>query len=766
MNTARPRHTLTLTAALLLSTTLPALAGTIDDAPFLGKSGDGLIFSDPDEGVLAPGLRGVTFLSTRVDDPDNPGDSLFLDPFENIITDYTTITSRGAAPNCLIANNPDVYCDSESGSGKRIKTYLTGPTPFDIRLSTTPSTLHPTVDYFTFGKVSNFTGARMTGLSLEILDADGNPMSDRAAAEAVLYNLDPAVMADLGNGARLPDGLFGEGGNEGAVGFFSDARAGLSLDRSDDVLAFGTTADLFSNPVYVANFGTGFLDDTMVPDGLFWDDNADPDDESALVAWNNHAGGGWTYGTLGVDDPATAGTNELDLRVEELATALGVTVAELDYVPGQLVPQAIVDVAQANGLFATDAIEDLRNANLNFTITVGNVAEGEFTLRFSPIFAPVVQMAGSQQQFAAAGYLDAAATVPFWDMGDAAEYQAGIDQILGLGSLGAQREAIDRTTFSFLSAFGGIGFETGRSQVRGLGFALPDSDGGFALSSRGSATTWSIADNVTGFLSLNGGKSTTDTTAASIGYDISQIGATTGFEATIDDTYSFGLQVGTSDVDADIHNGRGSISSNGLSAALFGRAKFGNGGVIQGMIGTQRLDFDISRSVMGMTARGDTEGNQTFAAVQAAYLFDVGNLAIGPMAGVEQYKLDVDGFTESGAGIWNLTVADQSSEVRVTTFGLRGAYSLPGTGATLTGLLTHNSADSDDAVVRSGFAGLPGLQMGVTGLDREWVDVGLGFNTSFDAGAGVAGQISAGYVGAFSDEYTSNAVQLSVNFSF
>ena len=208
--------------------------------------------------------------------------------------------------------------------GKRIKTQLTGRNAFDMRFAVTASDEYAAVDYFTFGKTSNFTGARMTGFTVELLDANGDPMSLADLPESVLFNLDAT---DIGIGARLPDGLFGAGGNEGEIGFFSDGRAGISSTLSSDVLAFGA----LTNADYVALFGDAFLDDSMTPDGLFWDDNADPEDESALVAWNNIGGGGWTYGAL-----ATAAN--IDGRLAELAAALGVEVADLGYVDGGLVP--------------------------------------------------------------------------------------------------------------------------------------------------------------------------------------------------------------------------------------------------------------------------------------------------------------------------------------------------------------------------------------------------------------------------------------------
>ena len=70
---------------------------------------------------------------------------------------------------------------------------------------------------------------------------------------------------------RLPDGLFGQGGQgEGqpvGVGFFSDTDVLVSNPADTvnrNVVATGT--NFITNPSHVAKFGTAILDNTMVPE--------------------------------------------------------------------------------------------------------------------------------------------------------------------------------------------------------------------------------------------------------------------------------------------------------------------------------------------------------------------------------------------------------------------------------------------------------------------------------------------------------------------
>lgn len=680
---------------------------------------------------------------------DGEGGWIYVDPFEVILTDFSGLSSRGEVTNCLMSNNAGVYCDSESGSGKRIKTWLTGRNPFDITLRTTPSLAYPSVDYFTFGKTSNYTGARITGFTVELIDENGDPMSLSDPANAVLFNL---AATDIGLGAKLPEGLFGEGGHEGNIGFFSDTRAGFARVTSSDVLEFGA----LSNAEYVTHFGTSFLDNSMTPDGLFWDDNADPDDESALVAWNNLAGGGWTYGTLETPE-------NIDARLAELAATLGVEVVDLNYVAGGLVPDDILAAAEANGLFETGEIEDLRNANLNYTITVGDLDGGEFTIRIAPQFAEIVELSETDTQFKLSGMLDAAANVPYMDLGNSGVYQAAIQSLLGMEADDRAAE-LESVGFSFLPAFNSLGYEFSRNQIRVITDTVSRLGDAPTVSSQGDASAWQMGEDVYWLLGLEGARATYETTASSIGYDLDFTALSVGAEKHVNSSLSYGFLFGASQGDVDAEDGRGTIDSDGLSLAAFVRSHFGQNGFVQAVLGYQDLSYDTERNVMGMVAEGQTDGSQVFAAVKGEWLYQSGNLTYGPTASVEYYNLSVDGFSETGAGAWNLTVGDQSGDLWLGSVGIRGEYLLPNTAGntTLTGSLSYTAANGDDMIVQAGFVGLPGAAFPIAGRSDDWVDVQLGFKSRL----GSQSMLFGGYRGAFGGDYESHGLNLALQVTF
>ncbi|WP_193789534.1 choice-of-anchor F family protein [Salipiger sp. CCB-MM3] len=726
-------------SALCAAWSAPLWAGTFDDAPVLGIDGDGYVFADPAEGILEPGIKAVT---------------------SEVNADYPNTFNPSGIENCLMANNPDFACTAEPGSGKRIKTRLTGRSGMDIRLST--QTSGGITEYFLYGKTSNLTGARVTGFEIELGTGSGDnftPMDSSDPAYAALFD------EDYNPRFNLPDGLFGSGGQEDAgTGFFDDARAQMSVAVGEVLLS----ANDLSNSSYQVLFGDAMLDDRMIPDAYFWDASATTlaSDEPVLIAWYNTSSGTWLYGNLGVETPTEEGVVPLSDRLSALADSLGIDAAALGYSGGgDVIPDEVLAAMQANELFEVDVIEDLRNMNLNFIIDLGDVDGSAVTLRLTPVFPDIVAEAQSDYQFDVASNLDMAANVPYLDLGNSTTYQEAISSILALEPAD-QAEALERVGFSFLSAFKALGFELGRSQILAYGHASFNGDDEEpVLSSQGQPATWTMGDGLSGFVALNGTEASYDTTSDSIGYDIGISSLSAGIEQQLSGDASFGVMLGGVRGTADAYHGRGEIDADGISVSAFGRMGFGEGGLVQAIVGYQDLSFESKRKVMGQTANGETEGSQVFGALQGEWMFSQHGYAFGPTASLEFYDLSVASFKESGAGAWNLDVEDQSGTIHLASIGMRGEYLFAGgpNVTRLSGALTYNSAEGDDELVDSGFIGLPATALSVNGFDEEWTELSVGFATSL----GVSGSvIQGGYIGSFGDEYESHALQLAVRMRF
>ena len=736
--TSRPLAKLALTPGLIALMSTTALAGAFDPSPVAGPAGDGYIFADPAEGVITPGVQAITL---------EPG------------AEYPNTSNPSGIQNCLMAANPDIQCDADPGSGKRIKSRLTGPSGMDVRL-TTQSTGDVT-EYYTYGKTSNLSGARIIGFQLELGTGIGEDFSAFATTDptnAALFDTE-----FTGGNFNLPDGLFGDGGQEGDTGFFDGtSKAFMSTDALEATLI--ELGAITNNATYTALFGSGLLDNTQIPDGLFFDMSSyDPDaDEPALIAWHNVSTGTWTYGTLGLPGA------ELDEKLADIADSLGVDVADLSYTADAAVPDEIVAAMQSNGLYSVDIIEDLRNLNLNFVIELGDVAGGEVTLRLVPVFADIVAETVTPYQFSVAGMLDAAAEVPYLDIGNAGTYQTAVNDLLALDE-SEQLAQLETIGYSFLGSYGSLAYDLGRVPV----LALPEGgirfgEAGAVLSTKDLPNGWSIGDNTRGFVSALGSSSSYDRTTNGAGYDTSSFSAVGGVEWQLDPTTAFGVMVGGGSGTADIDDGLGSVEVEALTVAVFGRKAFGEGGSLNMILGFQDLGFDSTREVMGATATGETDGSQVFAALKAQYLFRNGAFSYGPRGSLELYSQSVDGFEETGAGAWNLSVGDQSGTLSIASLGVVGEYAVPGTSSDtrLTGGLSFTTASGGDQLIQTGFVGLPSANLPVDGFSDQWVDLDLGLSVGLGGSSGGNSRLRAGYHGAFGDGYESHAAHVSLSIAF
>jgi uncharacterized protein with beta-barrel porin domain len=741
-------------ALTLVCTT--AWAGELPDAPLLGIEGDGLIFSDPAEGVLPPGLKAVTGALVpnadwpiNTDNPSSPRDIL----------------------NCLMANRPDdVTCRAEPGSGKRVKTQLTGPVPLDMRFAVTPS--GGITEYFTYGKTSNLTGARITSFSFILGTGSGDNFVALNPADAAATNV--LFDTDLIPRFNLPDGLFGSGGQEATgIGFFDADEA--TMAETNELFQI-TTASL-TNDFLADNFGTALLDNSMIPDGMFWDasNTALPDEEAVLIAWYDSGDSVWRYGNLGVDEwsgsgPAPEGFATLDERLAALALSLGVEVSalETDGTDGAPIPPEIVAAMSANGLFEVGPVEDIRNMNLNFMLDIGDIDGGEFTLRIAPVFVPIVSEAQSEYQFKLAGYLDAAANVPYWDVGNAGAYATAIAEILALDEA-EQAAALTSTGFTIAPAYSAMGFESARGHVAAItGLAPIDGGDAAAVSQGGGAQSWLLGGNLYGLASLGGSAATYDATSASIGYDVDAASFTVGVENRLNANASVGFAVGGTTSTAEAAEGLGDVEMTGLSLIGFARSNMDNGASVKALFGYQDASYDSTRNVLDQTATGSTDGSQTFGAVEASYLRDLGGFAVGPMGSIAFYNVTVDGFTETGAGALNLTVEEQTGSTFMGSIGVKGEYAMPSTSGQnkLTGSVAYSSMSSDDLVITTGFEGLPTASFPIDGRDDDFVEVNLGFESLISSNTARDIRIEAGYGGAFGDTYERHGFQIGMNVQF
>ena len=324
--------------------------------------------------------------------------------------------------------------------------------------------------------------------------------------------------------------------------------------------------------------------------------------------------------------------------------------------------------------------------------------------------------------------------------------------------------------FGYAAAFNNLGFETSRDQVRAITRYVPwSSNNSDNQNGDASNNSWLMQDGLYGFASQSGSRSSYDPTSTSLGYDIDVYSLSAGVEKRLNGTNSsIGLAVGYTDSEAEAHQNYGDIDADGYSVSAFTRARFGDGGLVQALVGYQDLSYDSSREAPNKsTASASTDGSQVFAALNVDYMKDMGRFKVGPTASVEYYDLSVDGFTENGSDIWNLEVGDQDSDIVLASIGARGEYQFPTSNTRLTGSVKYTNASGDDVAIRSGFIGQSSLApYTVEGMDEDLIDVSVGVDHVIKSNASSQVAVYGGYNGSFGSDYDNQGLQIGLNTTF
>ncbi|MGA7759261.1 MAG: choice-of-anchor F family protein, partial [Ilumatobacteraceae bacterium] len=223
-------------------------------------------------------------------------------------------------------------------------------------------------DYQVFQKINNWTDGRLDGFKIEVGTGIGTGFAASNADGGVgLTNLSLSVPDDFFDPNQLAtfsQGLFGpeDTKHDRPPGFFDQTtRAGFFIDEagilsgqtdtltsgaplgSDDDGGLGTYYDLFGP----------WLPNNMLPTGIFWDDDGNPDTDAQLVAWY---GFNPVLGALGWMTGAAGGFAAID--------------------------DATIEAWGQNLEYTSGVIDDLVNVGLNYIVTVGDTPS--FTIRITP----------------------------------------------------------------------------------------------------------------------------------------------------------------------------------------------------------------------------------------------------------------------------------------------------------------------------------------------------------------------------------------------
>ncbi|HEY1245468.1 MAG TPA: autotransporter domain-containing protein [Hyphomicrobiaceae bacterium] len=248
-------------------------------------------------------------------------------------------------------------------------------------------------------------------------------------------------------------------------------------------------------------------------------------------------------------------------------------------------------------------------------------------------------------------------------------YMANI--VLAPSTIGVQPDVVSATTGGFVQSVLGR-LDATRVAREAAGVAGSGGDGPMGLgrqdksrAPQGAPAAGPLTAYTMGtILGGNQGES-----SALVGYDYDARSGTVGIEYSINRNLIFGIAGNYTTTNADLDNHAG-IDVNAVQGAAYLSYATRNA-FAEALAAYGSHDVDLSRPGILDPVRSSTDATSVAAAVRGGYLFDVGALRAGPIAGLTYLHTRLDGYEESGDPLLTFKVSSQTLDSVAFNLGLR-----------------------------------------------------------------------------------------------
>ena len=180
----------------------------------------------------------------------------------------------------------------------------------------------------------------------------------------------------------------------------------------------------------------------------------------------------------------------------------------------------------------------------------------------------------------------------------------------------------------------------------------------------GPESPWSVYGDV------NYGGGSLERQFLAAGYDYDAIGGMVGAEYRVNPRLLLGGVFGysTSSVNLGVQNAHDNIDSYQLAAysSFTGANLFSDTLIAYG-----RHDYTLDRQGVIDIVHGSTSADTFTADARAGYLFDAGPVRVGPIAGLNYTRADIQGYTETGDSLLTMMVNEQNVDSLTGNAGLQ-----------------------------------------------------------------------------------------------
>lgn len=236
------------------------------------------------------------------------------------------------------------------------------------------------------------------------------------------------------------------------------------------------------------------------------------------------------------------------------------------------------------------------------------------------------------------------------------------------------------------------------------------------------------------------------------------VGVSGGIDYRFNANFTAGIGLGYGHDKTTFGSNSSRTLADAFSVAVYGSYRPSPDLYLDGLFGYSALDYDSDRyvPVPNLRARGQRDADQFFGSLTFGYeMRSPRGLLFAPYGRLWGSSTTLDAFTETGAGIWNLTFAEQTADTLSGTLGMRleNDFALDDEGGRLTGRFrfeyTHDFEGSSIANLGYADIGLLLYQIDAPSFSKNYLSFGLGFDAHLSSGTllGVSYDGSAGLNG-------------------
>lgn len=351
--------------------------------------------------------------------------------------------------------------------------------------------------------------------------------------------------------------------------------------------------------------------------------------------------------------------------------------------------------------------------------------------------------------------------------GQIANFQQRLEQLHGGATADGMRNGVSFTTrercqdnraYTDLDACGASARaadarRTATGEQRLSGGASPDEEGTASQADAAAFGFWTGGTLRSGNFDGRAGRNS---------LDFETEGVSAGADRRFHPDFVAGLGFGYGQDSTTIGNNGTQLEGKAWTLAMYGSYHPGERLFVDGLLGYQRLSYDLERFVTanGGRVRGSRDGDQWFASLSIGTDLTRGAAQLTPYARVDAMRATLDPYTERGDAIHALTYGQQDVDTTTGNIGLRMAFRRNATWGAFSpqARLEYQHDFTADSRTFMQYADLlgPTYATSVSGYDRSRFMLGLG--VLFDFGAYSLQVDYRGVVG--SSDQRDNALQL------